>query len=127
MTRESLAKEVNARHNIFRQIAVDSKIDLKEGDIYDNRGKIESWAISSPYADFNIENDNKIVYVFNCKNVPCHEVNYDNEEEVEVLNACDGEMEVLVLPSQKMRIVSVYSDEDYEEIGYYEVELEIVE
>ena len=129
LTREIIASDVNCVDNLARTIILDQKLNLKEGDIYDNRGKIESWSGSDCTMSFISEIEGKYEYVFLCDNVPCHKVDYDNYEECEVLGAvdCESEGEVLVLPSVKMRIAHVPTDEDYKEMGYYEVHLELVE
>lgn len=127
MNRTEIAKIINFEGKIFRTINVDEKLDLIEGQFYDNRGKVESWC--NEYGTFNPETDREYQYFFRCDHpVEGHEVDYDNEEECEVLNAegCEDECEVLILPSQKFVIKSISSDEDYKELGYYEVELEPV-
>ena len=55
--------------------------------------------------------------------VPCHKVDYNNDEEVEILDAYEGEGEVLIPAGTKFKVLSVSTDDDYEEMGYYEVEL----
>jgi hypothetical protein len=51
------------------------------------------------------------------------------DEEVEILDAenCENECEVLIhKDTQRIIIKSVSTDEDFEEMGYYEVELEVI-
>ncbi|MBN1079231.1 hypothetical protein DVV88_16365 [Clostridium botulinum] len=63
-------------------------------------------------------------------NAKGHEVDYENEEECEILDAegCENECEVLIhKDTQKFIITFVSTDEDFEEMGYYEVELEVAE
>ena len=125
--KSEIAKQINFEGKIYRTINVDDKLNLKEGQIYDNRGRVESWC--NEYGTFNPEINGEYQYFFRC-DVPVkgHEVDYENEEECEVLCAvgCEDECEVLILPSQKFLIKSVTTDEDFEEMGYYEVELEPV-
>ena len=72
------------------------------------------------------ENNKKVQYVLYCDNVPCHKVDYQNKDEVEFLEAVEGEGEVLVPPETKMQIIWISSDSDYKEMGYYEIHLELV-
>ncbi|WP_110954769.1 hypothetical protein [Anaerosinus massiliensis] len=125
MTKETLSKEINCKANICRQISTDFQLELKVGDIYDNQGKAESWTIEG---EFTVETLRKYNYAFFCNNVPCHKVDYENEEECEVLGCedCEKEDEVLVPASTKMRITYVSTDLDAEEMGFYQVDLELI-
>jgi len=121
-----LAKDINYFGDVYRTILVDEKLNFKIGQIVDNLGL--SWC--TKYGIFNVENERKYKYFFRCeKSVKGHEVDYENEEECEILGAegCENECEVLVLPSQKFKITYVSSDEDYEEIKYYDIWLEPIE
>ena len=67
--------------------------------------------------------------MFYCINeCPVHIVDYENEKETETLGAtdCETEKEVLVAKGTKFRIISVSTDEDYEEMGYYSIDVEYI-
>jgi len=126
ITRNELANQINYTGNICRTLAFDWKQDFKEGDIWDNKGRAESWQCEDSAQSFIPENNNKVRYVLYCENVPCHKVDYRNKNEVEFLEAVEGEGEVLVPAETKMRIVDISTDDDYKEMGYYEVHLELI-
>jgi len=127
MTREELANIKNRKTTIGRELVLSYKLDLEEGQIYDNRGKVESWAGDNSDEMLVNAGGNGYTYYFRCDDeVECHAVDYDNEEEVEFLEATEGEDEVLISADTKFEIVSVSTDSDYEEMGYYEVELKEV-
>lgn len=125
-SRLEIANDINYRGMAGRTIAVDKKLNLREGQEYKFYKEVESWA--GQYADmsFQIENDNLIQYYFRCENIEGHEVDYENEEECEVLDCegCESEGEVLVKNTCRMIIKSVSTDEDFKEMGYYEIQLE---
>ena len=125
MTRNELANQINYIGNICRTLAFNWKQDFEEGSIWDNKGRAESWQCEDSAQSFIPENNNKVRYVIYCDNVPCHKVDYRNKEEVEFLDAVEGEGEVLVPAETKMRITWISSDSDYCEMGYYEVHLEL--
>lgn len=128
MTKNELANQINHTINIVRTISVNWELDIIEGQLYDNQGKAESWSDDSCTKSFENECSNQIKYVFYCSNVPCHKVDYTNKKECEILNAdnCESEGEVLVPAETKMVITYVSSEEDYKEMGYYVVELELL-
>lgn len=125
MYREDYANNINfVADYATRTIGVNS-VDYKEGDIIALE-RAESWAYESDMG-FQIENgEYEYKVVFTCKDLPCHKVNYEDEVEVEVLNAVKGEGEVLVPACTKFKVTFVASEEDYKEMGYYEIELEKV-
>jgi len=126
MTKLELSKNINHVAKVAaRTVGSERKLNFVEGEIYDNRGNAESWECDSD-SSFSVEMDYGYEYTFIVKDLPCYKVDYDNEEEVEMLSASHGEGEVLVHPSTKMRIVRVATDFDYEEMGYYEIHLELV-
>ena len=126
MNKNELAKKINHKADLIRTISVDHKLELAEGQIYDNRGQAESWQDDSAEESFDNEIGGNYKYVFYCKNVDCHKVDYDNEKECEILDAFSKEGECLVSSDTKMRITDAGTDWDFEEIGYYPVELEII-
>lgn len=124
MNKEMIANKINhTAKEIVRTITTPRKLNLVEGEIYDNRGKAESW---TEEGTFWVENDYGYTYVFYANNVPCHKVDYDNKEEVELLSAYEHENEVLVPSNTQLKIVSVATDYDAEEMGYYQIDLEYV-
>lgn len=128
MTKLEIAQDINFEGRVCRSIKVDEKLNLEVGQVYEFFHDVESWG--DQYSEFRVENYNEIEYFFTCKNAKGHKVDYDNEEECEVLDCEDmtNESEVLIYKdTQKFVIKSVSTDEDYKEIGYYEVELEVVE
>jgi hypothetical protein len=128
MTKNEIAQKIDFADRLTREISSDCLLEFIEGETYNNRGKAESWCAASLDSQFFIEIERQYRYVFQCYDkVPCHKVDYNNDEEVEILNAHENEGEVLVPANTKFRIVSVATDEDFEEMGYYEIELELVE
>ena len=126
MTKNDIAKKVNCKTSLTRIIMLNYKNAFNVGDIYDNRGKAESWMCSDSTEDFDPELENSVEYVLYVNNIDCHKVDYDNDEECDVLdaNGCESEGECLLPAETKLKIISVSSDEDFEEMGFYEVELE---
>lgn len=124
MTKNEIANQTNANiKNIHRQISTNYKLELKEDDIIIVE-KAESWS-NDGY--FNVETEREYEYCFVCVNeCPVHVVDYENEEETETLGAtdCEEEKEVLVAEGTKFRIISISTDEDYEEMGYYNIDVE---
>jgi len=124
--KSEIAKDINYFGDIYRTILVDEKLNFEVGQIVDNLGM--SWC--TKYGIFNVENERKYQYFFRCeKPVNGHEVDYEDEEECEILGAegCENECEVLVPLTQKFKITYVSSDEDYGEIKYYDICLEPIE
>ena len=127
MTKLEIAQDINFEGNLFRTIRSNEKFNLVKGQIYNNQNRIESFC--TQYGTYSVpEFHGEYEYFFRVKNAKGHEVDYENEEECEVLGAtdCENECEVLILPTQKFIIKSISTDEDYKEMGYYEVELEII-
>lgn len=124
LTKETIANQTNARlKGIARQINTNYELSLKEDDIIILE-KAESWTDGG---EFTVENEKEYEYLFYCVNeCPVHIVDYENEEETEILGAtdCESEKEVLVAKGTKFRIVSVSTDEDYEEMGYHSIDVE---
>lgn len=130
MTKNDIAQNINAVKDLARTITTNWEMDFAEGNLYDNRGKAESWADrDNVKASFIPETTGSITYVLFCDKVPCHAVDYSNKEECDSLGATDcwGEAECLVPASTKMMITYVSCEDDFKEMGYYVVEMELVE
>ena len=128
MTKNEIANKINYKADRARIIMLNYKNAFKVGDIYDNRGKAESWMGPGSTEDFDPELENSVEYVLRIDDIECHKVDYDNDEECDVLDAdgCESEGECLLPAETKLKITAVSSDEDFEEMGFYEVELEKV-
>lgn len=128
MTKNEIANKINYKADLARIIMLNYKNAFKVGDIYDNRGKAESWTGPDGTEDFYPELENSVEYVLYVDDIECHKVDYDNDEECDVLDAdgCESEGECLLPAETKLKIISVSSDEDFEEMGFYEVDLEKV-
>lgn len=126
--KDEIAKNINHVADITRIISVNYELDLKEGDMYDNRGKAESWADRNLNTRKFIPANKGIEYLFTADNVPVHKVDYKNKKETEALGATgsESEGEVLVPSNAKFRVTYVSSEYDYEEMGYYVVKLEFL-
>lgn len=126
-TRLEIAKEINYKGKALRTIRVNEKLDIKVGDEYKFYKEVESWQGENSYYNFEPLADG-LEYTFEIEEIEGHEVDYENEEECEVLGAedCESEGEVLITNDKKMRIKYISTDEDYKEIGYYSVELELI-
>ena len=127
MTKNEIANQTNANiKNIHRQISTNYKLELKEDDIIVLE-KAESW---SDGGEFAVETAREYEYCFMCLNeCPVHVVDYENEEECDILGAtdCESEKEVLVAKGRKFKIISISTDEDYEEMGYYHIDVEYID
>lgn len=126
MDRKSIANNINYKGYIGRTIATDEKLTFKVGDEYKFYHEVESWSGENCTRDFIPETTREYVYFFSCNNGEGHEVDYDNEEECEILDAegCNDEGEVLVKDTCRMRITFVGTDDDFKEMGYYSIDLE---
>lgn len=127
MTKNEIADVINGSlKEIARQIKTNHRLELKKDDIIIVK-KAESWTDGG---EFTVENEREFEYCFICINeCPVHIVDYENEEETETLGAtdCEAEKEVLVPAGTKFRIVSVSTDEDYKEMGYYHIDVEYID
>ena len=122
--KNTVAKQItNSISGISRQISVNDMLDLEEGQIITIENA-ESWTNEG---SFSIETVRSIDYVFTAINeVPVHEVDYNNEKEVEELSAEEVEREVLVPAGTKFEITDVGIDLDLEELGYIPVEVKYI-
>lgn len=124
MTKNDIARKTTGiEKEITRMIGSNYQLDFTEGELYDNLGKAESWSIGG---EFTIENKYEYYYLLKAYNVPVHHVDYTNEEELDILGAidCEKEKEVLVAAETRLRITCEPQDIDFEEMGYYVVEME---
>ena len=128
MNKNDIAQQINCTDNLTRIIMLDEKNFFEIGQIYDNKGKAESWAGKYSSMSFLSEVNEGYKYVLQCENVPCHVVDYDNEDECDVLGCegCESEGEVLVTASTKMKVIDIGDDGDYEELGYYPITMQII-
>lgn len=127
MDKKTIAKNINkVAKQLTRTIVTNHKLNLRVGEEYNNQDRIESWSDERCTMNFEPAIDGYYTYIFYAYDVPCHEVDYENEEECEILGAidCEDEGECLVLPNVRFKIVDVANDLDFEEMGYYAVELE---
>ena len=126
MTKNEIADVINGSlKGIARQIKTNHRLEPKEDDIIIVE-KAESWTDGG---EFTVENEREFEYCFICINeCPVHIVDYENEEETETLGAtdCEAEKEVLVPAGTKFRIISISTDEDYKEMGYYNIDVEYI-
>ena len=116
MTKQQIAENINSCETLVRNIFL-YDFDMQIGQVYDNRGKCESWTIARfAEEDFSSDTASGIKVSLICDNVPCHSVDYDNTEECEILGAtdCGTEHEAIVSKDTKMIISSI---EDYREEG----------
>lgn len=118
-TKEQIANDINATEDISRTIVLSAREAdaFVEGMIYDNRGQAESWTVDGEYnsAD-DFRNTNTVDVNLVCENVPCHLVDYEDEEECSALGCygCEAEDEAIVAASTKMIVDDVA---DYREEG----------
>lgn len=122
--KNTIANKITGTYDLCRSISSNDDSLFTVGEEYNNNGKAESWIGRD--GSFDPENDFGYLYVIYAKNVCGHAVDYDNEEEVEELNAFDGEGEVIVPAETKMIVTGISSEEDYEEMGYYEVTVQVI-
>lgn len=127
MNKETLATQTTASlKGIFRELAVNWELELEEDQIITVE-KAESWTTGG---DYQADNGSDLVYFFECTNeCPVHEVDYSNSEETEAICATEyeAENEVLVAAGTQFRVTYVSSEDDYNEMGYYTVEVEYIE
>lgn len=124
MTKNDIARNITGiEKEITRVITSNYELDFTEDTIYDNLGKAESWSIGG---EFTPETSGTYKYLLKAYNVPVHHVDYSNEQELEILGAteCEKEKEVLVAAETKLVVTWEPQDTDYEEMGYFVVELE---
>jgi len=128
MTKEIIANDINYKGYVARIIKTSEKLKLVEGTLYNNMDKAESWTDGDGEQFSTESNNGEYVYVLKCYKAEGHKVDYDNEEECEVLGCedCFKESEVLIKAETKMEVISGENEADLEEMGYYVIELQVV-
>ncbi|WP_271006585.1 hypothetical protein [Listeria seeligeri] len=125
--RNEIAKDINAKiARLGRNINTNWELGFEEGQVI-TLEKQESW---SDCGEFTVCNDFPVKYYFEIENeVPCHVVDYDNENEVIALGAedCEDEKEVLLPAGTKLEVVYGEREDDNEEMGFYTVIFKYVE
>ncbi|EJN8575594.1 hypothetical protein NR074_004691, partial [Salmonella enterica subsp. enterica serovar Anatum] len=109
-----------------RSIQTNWELGFEEGQVI-TLEKQESWTNGGA---FTVCNDCPVEYYFEIENeVPCHVVDYNNENEVIALGAedCEDEKEVLLPAGTKLEVVYGEREDDNEEMGFYTVIFKYVE
>lgn len=137
ITKNNIANIKNHTATVLgRTIAVAYKLDYKVGDII-VLDCAESWTEGG---EFTCENEG-IVYYFSCVcSIDCHKVDYDivnnatTPSELDVAEAyfstlgtdsdMSSEIEIVLAVGTKFRVADVSTDDDFEEMGYYNISLE---
>lgn len=113
--RRNISLDLNFKGRLRREIKVPHDLELKIGDKYQFFRDVESWGSMDNY--FTIQNDwDKYYYEFICDDLVGHEVDYDNDEECEILDCidCFDEMEVLINSElNEMEIIEIFNFSDY--------------
>lgn len=126
MNKNDIAKMINASIvGLSRKIRVNEKLDINFDDII-VVDKAESWTDGGV---FRTENEKEYEYIFKITNAtPCHVVDYSNVDECDILSAedCEDEKEVLIPSGTKFRVTEEPAEVDFDEMGYYIIELEYI-
>ncbi|MBF2440326.1 hypothetical protein [Listeria seeligeri] len=125
--RNEIAKDINTKiAGLGRSIQTNWELGFEEGQVI-TLEKQESWTDGGA---FTVCNDCPVEYYFEIENeVPCHVVDYNNENEVITLGAedCEDEKEVLLPAGTKLEVVYGEREDDNEEMGFYTVIFKYVE
>ncbi|HIF3909337.1 TPA: hypothetical protein ACX1KI_001011 [Listeria monocytogenes] len=125
--RNEIAKDINAKiAGLGRSIQTNWELGFEEGQVI-TLEKQESWTNGGA---FTVCNDCPVEYYFEIENeVPCHVVDYNNENEVIALGAedCEDGKEVLLPAGTKLEVVYGEREDDNEEMGFYTVIFKYVE
>ncbi|EAF1771076.1 hypothetical protein ACQWQC_000503 [Listeria monocytogenes] len=125
--RNEIAKDINTKiGGLGRSIQTNWELGFEEGQVI-TLEKQESWTNGGA---FTVCNDCPVEYYFEIENeVPCHVVDYNNENEVITLGAedCEDEKEVLLPAGTKLEVVYGEREDDNEEMGFYTVIFKYVE
>ena len=124
MTKNQIALDKNFNtYRISRQIQVDEKLEYQVGDII-TLDDATSWTDGG---EFKVETPGEFTYVFWINNdVNVHQVDYENEEECEILGCedCYEEQEVLIEAGRQLRITKIIESD--EEVPYTTIETELI-
>ena len=137
ITKNNIAQIKNhTATSLGRTISVLNKLTFNVGDII-VLDRAESWTEGG---EFTCENEG-ILYFFSFdSNIDCHKVDYDilnnaaTPSEVNVAEAyfstlgtdsdMSSEIEIVLAVGTKFRVADVSTDDDFEEMGYYNISLE---
>lgn len=125
--RNELAKNINFEGCLYREMAFRCKQDYQIGSIYELG---QCWSSGGDYVSDSCFG--KYRYFFSCENGKGYKIDYEELDEKTAwelgidLDTCEGEQEVLVSSEQKFKILSISTDEDFEEMGVYMVEVEML-
>ena len=124
MTKNEIALDKNFNtYRISRQIQVDEKLEYQVGDII----KLDDATSWTDGGEFKVETPGEFTYVFWINNdVNVHQVDYENEEECEILccEDCYEEKEVLLEANVQLRIVNIIKSDD--EVPFTTIETELL-
>ena len=124
MTKNEIALDKNFNtYRISRQIQVDEELVYQVGDII-TLDDATSWTDGG---EFKVETPGEFTYVFWINNdVNVHQVDYENEEECEILGCedCHEEQEVLIEAGRQLRITKIIESD--EEVPYTTIETELI-
>ncbi|MBC6300289.1 hypothetical protein [Listeria booriae] len=127
LTREMVSKDINGSiSGLGRALNVNWEMGYEEGQIITLENE-ESWSDGGMFA---VGNDLPVSYQLFIENeVPCHIVDYTNEEEIQAIGAeeCEDEKECLIPAGTKLRVLQGEQEIDLQEMGYYTIHLEYVE
>ena len=129
MERREWAKQINCEvEELTRIQGTNWKEEWQYGDILTVGKDLGlSWIDGG---NFTPENQTEYIYVIKATGtMKAHKVDYTNSQEVTDLGAedCEKENEYLLTEGTKFEITYISSDDDFAEMGYYEVEVELVE
>lgn len=129
MERKDYAKMINIEiDSLSREQGSNYKYDWKEGDILEV-GK-DLGLCWTDGGEFTLENNYEYRYVIKVTGkIKAHKVDYTNQQECYDLGCedCEKEKEHLIPEGTKFIITSISTDDDFEIMGYYEVEAELIE
>ncbi|MBC6301524.1 hypothetical protein [Listeria booriae] len=127
LTREMVAKDINGSiSGLGRQLNLNWEMGYEDNQIITLENE-ESW---SDGGMFTVCNDFPVSYQLFIENeVPCHIVDYTNEDELKAIGAeeCEDERECLIPAGTKLRVLQGEQAIDLQEMGYYTIHLEYIE
>ena len=129
MKRKDYAKMINCQvEYLSREQRTNWKEKWQEGDILEVGKDLGLCWTDGGY--FIPENEAEYSYVIKATgNIKAHKVDYTDKEETRILCAtdCEKEKEYLIPDGTQFEITYISSDDDFKEMGYYIVEVELVE